>query len=306
MIQTLVLLVVLSFIAFSLVEIMPGDPASAILGSTATKEQILQLRKEMGLDLPFYERYGNWLWDVFHGDLGWSYMYSEKISDLIAQRLPITMYLSLLAILLSVILGIAAGIYCAIKRNSFLDQILSVTANIGVSAPSFWLGLLGIYVFALKLHLLPVQGWTSPFDDFVMSIKQAVMPVILMAIPSIAVMTRQTRSAMLEVIRQDYIRTAWSKGLAEQVVIYRHALKNSLIPVVTLLGMQLRIFVGGSVLVETIFNIPGMGRLLVAAAFNKDFLVVQAGVLIIGAVVCLANMLVDISYAWIDPRIKYH
>jgi peptide/nickel transport system permease protein len=305
-IQTLVLLVLLSLIAFSLVEIMPGDPASAILGNTATREQILELREEMGLDQPFMVRYGNWLWDIVHGDIGWSYMYSEKISFLIAQRLPITMYLSLLAIVLSVILGVTSGIYCAIRRNGFLDQIISVSANIGISAPSFWLGILGILVFGLTLKWLPIQGWTSPFDDFVMSTKQAVMPVILMAIPGIAVMTRQTRSSMLEVIRQDYIRTAWSKGLTERMVVSRHALKNGLIPVVTLLGMHLRVLVGGSVLVETVFNIPGMGRLLVAAAFNKDFMVVQAGVLIIGLIVCLANLLVDISYGWIDPRIKYN
>jgi peptide/nickel transport system permease protein len=305
LIQTLVLLFLVSLLAFSLVEIMPGDPASAVLGSGATQEEILELRDEMGLNEPFLERYGNWLWEVVHGNMGWSYTYRENISTLVAERLPITMYLASLAIILSVILGIPAGIFCAIRRNSFLDQIVSLTANIGISTPSFWLGILGILFFAMKLKWLPAQGWTSPLDDFVLSTKLAVMPVILLAIPGIAVLTRQMRSSMLEVIRQDYIRTAWSKGLTERMVVVRHSLKNGLIPVVTLLGLHLRVLVGGSVLVEQVFNIPGMGRLLVFAAFNKDFMVVQAGVLLIGAVVCVANLLVDISYGWIDPRIKY-
>jgi peptide/nickel transport system permease protein len=304
--QTLVLLFLVSLLAFSLVEIMPGDPASAILGAGATQEQLLELRHEMGLDQPFMERYGNWLWDIVHGDIGYSYTYHENISTIIIQRLPVTMYLATLAIVLSVILGVPAGIYCAIRRNSFLDQIVSLSANIGISAPSFWLGLLGILLFGMTLKWLPIQGWTSPLDNFALSTKQAVMPVILLAIPGISVLTRQTRSSMLEVIGQDYIRTAWSKGLTERVVIVRHALKNGLIPVVTLLGLHLRVLVGGSVLIEQIFNIPGMGRLLVFAAFNRDFMVVQAGVLLIGGIVCLANLLVDISYGWLDPRIKYH
>jgi peptide/nickel transport system permease protein len=304
--QTLVLLVLVSLLAFSLVVIMPGDPASAILGASATPQEILDLQHQMGLDQPFMERYGNWLWDIVHGDMGYSYNYHENISTLIAQRLPVSMYLASLAIVLSVILGIPAGIFCAIRRNSFLDQMVSLLANLGIAAPSFWLGILGIILFGMTLKWLPVQGWTSPLDDFVLSTKQAIMPIILLAIPGIAMLTRQTRSAMLEVVRQDYIRTAWSKGLTERSVIVKHALKNSLIPVVTLLGLHLRTLVGGSVLVEQIFNIPGMGRLLVFAAFNKDFMVVQAGVLLIGGIVCLANLAVDISYSWMDPRIKYH
>ena len=183
--------------------------------------------------------------------------------------------------------------------------IVSLFANVGVAVPIFWLGVLGIYVFGLNLGWLPIQGWTSPFSDFWKSTQQAVMPVILMAIPSIAVLARQTRSSMLEIISQDYIRTAHSKGLEERVVIYKHALKNALVPIITILGLQLRVLVGGSVLIETVFNIPGMGRLLVTSAFNKDFLVMQGGVLILGLAVCLANLLVDIVYTWVDPRMRY-
>jgi peptide/nickel transport system permease protein len=174
-----------------------------------------------------------------------------------------------------------------------------------MAIPVFWLGILGVYVLGYQLGWLPIQGWTSPLDDFTESLKCTIMPVILLAIPGIAVLARQTRSSMLEVVHQDYIRTAFAKGLTEKIVILRHALKNALIPVVTLLGLQVRILVGGSVLVETVFNIPGMGRLLVAGALNKDFLIVQGGVLLIGALVCLVNLLVDISYGWLDPRFRY-
>ncbi|MGD0795287.1 MAG: ABC transporter permease [Dehalococcoidales bacterium] len=202
-------------------------------------------------------------------------------------------------------MGISAGIICAIRRGGILDQTISVLANLGISVPIFLLGILGIYIFALKLKLLPIMGWTSPGQDFWLSTRQVIMPVIALAIPGIAMMARQTRSSMLEVVRQDYLRTAWSKGLKERQVIIKHALKNALIPIVTLLGLQVRILVGGSVIVEQVFNIPGMGRLLVYASFSKDFIIIQAGVLLIGAIVCLANLIVDISYGWLDPRVRY-
>jgi peptide/nickel transport system permease protein len=178
-------------------------------------------------------------------------------------------------------------------------------ANAGVAIPQFLLGILGIYFFGLQLGWLPMQGFTWPTDDLWLSIKQSIMPVICLAIPGLAVLARQTRSSMLEIIHQDYIRTAFAKGLKEKAVILKHAMKNALIPVVTLIGIQLRFLIGGSVIVENVFGIPGIGRLLVRASFDKDFLIVQGGVLVIGALVCLVNLLVDISYGWIDPRIKY-
>ena len=227
------------------------------------------------------------------------------MGSLIAQRLPITIYLSLLALLLSVVIGISAGIICAVRRGSILDSAITILANTGISLPMFWLGILGIYLFGLKLGWLPIQGYTSPLDDFGLSVRKIIMPVICLAIPSIAILARQTRSSMLEVVRQDYIKTAWSKGLTERVIVVNHALKNALIPIVTLLGLQLRLVVSGSVVVETVFNIPGMGRLLVNATFSKDFITVQAITLVIGIVVLLSNLIVDISYGWLDPRIRY-
>jgi peptide/nickel transport system permease protein len=302
---TLIVLVIVSFLSFSLIHVMPGDPAATMLGLDARPEQIQELRHELWLDRPFIVQYGHWFGNVIQGDLGNSLMYKDPINGIFAERLPVTLYLSLWAFILSTGLGIFLGIICAVRRGSALDQLVSIAANVGIAIPVFWLGILSIYYFGLKLGWLPLQGWTSPFDNFILSSKQAIMPVIMLAIPGIAVLTRQTRSSMLEVVRQDYIRTAYSKGLRERVIIFRHALKNSLIPVITLLGLQVRVLVGGSVLVETVFNIPGMGRLLVTGAFNKDFLVVQAGVLLIGAIVCLANLLVDISYGWLDPRVRF-
>jgi peptide/nickel transport system permease protein len=276
-----------------------------MLGTDASIEQIKALQKQLWLDRPIAVQYIHWLSNALRGDLGTSIMFREPTSEMFAVRLPTTLYLSGIALVLSTLFGITAGVICAIRRGGALDQLVSLTANLGIAIPIFWLGILGVYVFGYQLGWLPIQGWTSPFDDFVESLKYTIMPAILLAVPGVAVLTRQARSSMLEVIHQDYIRTAAAKGLTEKVIIFRHALKNALIPVITLLGLQVRILVGGSVLVETVFNIPGMGRLLVAGALNKDFLIVQGGVLLIGFMVGVANLLVDISYVWLDPRVRY-
>jgi len=302
---TIIVLIIISFFSFLLLYLVPGDPAAAALGLESTPEQVEAYRHELWLDRPFIVQYFHWVGNAVRGDFGQSIAYREPISTIFMERLPITLYLALWAFIFSNILGISAGIVCAIRRGGLLDQTISVLANMGIAVPIFFLGILGIYAFALKLNWLPIMGWTSPGTDFIMSTRQAIMPVIALAIPGIAMMARQTRSSMLEVVRQDYMRTAWSKGLRERRVIIRHALKNALIPIVTLMGLQLRILVGGSVIVEQVFNIPGLGRLLVYAAFSKDFLIIQAGVLLIGLIVCIANLVVDISYGWLDPRVRY-
>jgi peptide/nickel transport system permease protein len=305
LIQTIAVLLIVTIVSFVLLHLTPGDPAAAMLGTDASMEQIKALQHQLWLDRPIAVQYVHWLSNALQGDLGISIMYRDPMIDMFAARLPITLYLSGIALVLSTFMGVAAGIICAIRRGGILDQLVSLSANVGMAIPVFWLGILGVYVLGYQLGWLPIQGWTSPLDDFTESLKCTIMPVILLAIPGIAVLARQTRSSMLEVVHQDYIRTAFAKGLTEKIVILRHALKNALIPVVTLLGLQVRILVGGSVLVETVFNIPGMGRLLVAGALNKDFLIVQGGVLLIGALVCLVNLLVDISYGWLDPRFRY-
>jgi peptide/nickel transport system permease protein len=305
LIMALIVLVLVSMMSFMLIELVPGDPAITTLGVLATQVQIDTLRKEMGLDQPLLVRYGRWMGNVLRGDFGTSMILKRDVTKLIFERLPITLHLVSMALILSTLLGVSAGVVCAVKRGSLLDQTVTVLANIGISVPVFWLGILGVYLLGLRLDWLPVMGYTSPLENFWESSKQVIMPVLCMSLGNLAVMTRQARSSTLEVIRQDYIRTARAKGLMERVVISRHALKNALIPIVTLLGLSLPFLVSGSVLVETVFNIPGMGRLLVNSVFSKDFLLTQAGVLIVGAVVSLANLVVDISYGWLDPRIRF-
>jgi peptide/nickel transport system permease protein len=304
--MAIIVVFIVSLISFLLLQLVPGgDPVRAMLGLDATQEQVDSMRQEMWLDRPVIVQYFHWVGNALHGDLGKSLRYRENVTSLIKQRLPITFHLAFLALLLASIIGITGGIICAIRRGSVLDQIISVLSNGAVAVPIFWLGILGIYVFSLTLGWLPTNGYTSPFDNFWLSTKKIIMPVICISLPTLALITRQTRSAMLEVVRQDYVRTAWSKGLTEQGIIIKHALKNALIPIVTLLGLGLPNLAGGSVLMETVFNVPGMGRLLVQAVLDKDFVVVQAAVLIIGIIISVANLVVDISYGLLDPRIRY-
>jgi peptide/nickel transport system permease protein len=305
LIQTVIVVLLVTIISFLLMQLIPGDPVLTLLGTEATQEQIDALRKELFLDQPLHIQYLHWLNNSLHGDFGKSITMRQKVSTLLATRIPITLYLSLWAFIGSIILGIIFGIVSAVRRGSWIDNVVSLIANVGVAVPVFWLGILGIYLFGLKWGWLPLQGYTSPTVDFVKSTRQAIMPVICLGVPFLAILARQTRSSMLEVIRNDYIRTAMSKGLSERVIIFRHALRNAFIPIVTLIGINLRTIIGGSVLVETVFNIPGMGRLLVQASFNKDFQTVQASLVIMSIITCLSNLAVDISYGWIDPRVRY-
>jgi len=305
LVQTLVVLIIVTFIVFLLLYLIPGDPARTMLGIEASAQDVAALRSQLGLDRPMMAQYGHWLFHVLQGDLGRSIQFHQPVSHLIKTRLPVSIYVGVLALLLSTILGVGGGIISAVRRGTLLDQTITVFANIGVSVPVFWLGILGIYVFALRFNLLPVQGFTSPLQDIGSSIQQIIMPTLCLAMVPLATLARQSRSAMLEVIQQDYIRTAWSKGLKERRIILRHALRNALIPIVTVLGLGVRYVVSGSVLVETVFNIPGMGRLIVSGVFNKDFILVQGCVLIVALVIAITNLVVDISYAYIDARVRY-
>jgi peptide/nickel transport system permease protein len=306
--QGIIILILVTMFVFLAMHLLPGDPLMIYMGTDAgnySPERHAALQRQYGLDKSLPEQYITWINGVVHGDLGISILLREEVGPLIAQRLPITIHLGILALLVSSILGITFGVICALRRGKWMDTVLSVLANLGITVPAFWVGILLMYLFSLRLHWLPVYGYTSPFEDFWLSTRQVLMPVFCLSIFSIATITRQTRSSMLEVIRQDYIRTAMSKGLKERVIVIRHTIKNALIPVVTILGFQVGIIFGGSVLIETVFNIPGMGRLITNAVFEQDYQIVQAGVLLIATFVVLANLLVDISYGWFDPRIRY-
>jgi peptide/nickel transport system permease protein len=308
--MAVVVLVIVTLIVFFVMRLLPGDPLVIFMGraagtGTMSPEQLEYLRVQYGLDKPLMLQYATWMAGIFQGDLGKSIYYHEDVGRLLLERFPVTLHLGLSAYILSSVGGIVLGGLAAIRRGTWIDTLTTTLANIGITIPVFWLGILMIYLFGLRLGWLPIAGYTSPLDDFWLSTKQAVMPVICLAITGLAYIARQMRSSMLEVIRQDYIRTAWSKGLSERIVINKHALKNSLIPVITLLGIGIGMVFGGSVLVETVFAVPGIGRLLVTSVFAQDYVVVQSGTLVISTVIVLSNLLVDISYGWLDPRIRY-
>ena len=305
----LVVLVLVTLFVFLIMRLLPGDPLMLFVGQnelgTLTPEQLIELKHEYGLDKPLFTQYILWAGGILRGDLGYSIFNNESVTRMVKERLPITFHLGVISLILSAFLGITFGVICALKRGKWQDSLFTVLANMGITLPGFWVGILLIYVFSLKLGWLPTYGYTSPFTDFVTSTRQIIMPVFCLALFGIASLTRQTRSSMLEVIRQDYIRTAWAKGLRERLIIVRHTIKNALIPVVTTIGMHVSLVFGGAVLIETIFNIPGMGRLMRDAVFTHDYQVVQGGILIIALVIVLTNIAVDISYGWLDPRIRY-
>lgn len=307
-IQSLFVILIVSTLVFFSMRLMPGDPILMYLSSDemtdATHEELAAIRHEFGLDQPLPVQYVRWLGRVVHGDLGMSIIQRTSVSSEIARRLPITMHLAFVSLLIIMIFGIPFGVISAIRRGNWMDTLTTFLANFGITVPVFWLGILLIYFIGLKLQLLPIFGYTSPLRDFWLNIKQIIMPVICLSIFGTAAIARQSRSSMLEVIHQDYIRTAWSKGLKELVIIKRHALKNSLIPVFTLLGVTVRNLVGGSVIVETVFNIPGMGRFAVTGLLTQDYAVVEGMVLVTAILVTFINLVIDLSYGWLDPRIR--
>jgi peptide/nickel transport system permease protein len=308
--MALIVLLIVSVIVFFIIRLLPGDPLIIYMGQAAQDqaiqgEQIEMLRHQFGLDKPLYMQYFSWLGGIFHGDFGRSIFYHEKVSTLLAERLPKTVYIGFVSLIVGGVLGIVIGMWAAVKRGKWPDKIITPLTYVGISVPTFWLGILMIYTLGLKLHWLPISGYTSPFVDFGLSTRQLIMPVICSALFGIAGNARQMRSSMLETIGQDYIRTAWAKGLKERVIILKHALKNSVIPVITLIGMGIGGILAGSVLIETVFSIPGVGRLLVSSIFGQDYVVVQGVTLVLSVSILFMNLLVDLSYGWFDPRIRY-
>jgi peptide/nickel transport system permease protein len=309
LIQGIFVIILATIVIFIAMRILPGDPLMIYIVeqdiSFITPELKAKLRHKYGLDKNLVMQYFNWIGGLLRGDMGLSIHYQESVSALMAKRVPITLLLGLLSFIISSILGMLTGVLSALRRASLLDNALTSFANFGISVPPFWLGILMIYLLAVNLGWLPAQGYVSPFDDLWESVKHLIMPVFVLSIWGMAFISRQARSSMLEVLRQDYVRTAWAKGLRERVVVLRHVLKNGLIPVVAVIGMRLSFLIGGMVVLENVFNIPGVGRLLVDSVLSQDYQVVQAGILIIAISVVFVNLIIDVCYGWIDPRIKY-
>ncbi|MCK4273273.1 MAG: ABC transporter permease [Dehalococcoidales bacterium] len=306
-----IILLLVTMVVFLFVRLMPGDPLLVYMASfdidrqtSISQENYQNLLHIWGLDRPIPVQYVDWLGKLFQGDLGKSITLQEDIGVLIVERMPRTAYIGFITFVLGTTGGIAAGIVCALRRGTWMDNLITTTANIGMTIPVFWFGILLMYFFAYKLGWLPTSGWTNPFDDFWMSTRQLIMPVASVVVGSIAGMARLTRSCMLEVMRADYVRTAWAKGLSERVIVIRHQLKNAMIPVVTALGGALGMILGGSVFIETVFAIPGMGLLMTNAVFDQDYQIVQAGVLLFGGIIIFSNLVVDILWGWLDPRIR--
>ncbi len=309
LLQSLIVVLLVTIMVFLLVRLLPGDPILVYvsrdeLAGGVAQETIDALRHEYGLDRSLPVQYVTWIWKVLHLDLGDSIFLNNTVSNELARAVPKTLLIGFLGLFLAIIMAIPAGVLAAIRRGTWIDTGVTLFANVGVTIPIFWLGIMLIEIFALWLGWLPVQGYTSPLKDFGEGISKIILPVLCLAFFPLCALTRQTRSGMLEIIRQDYIRTAWSKGLREATIIRRHALKNTLLPVVTVIGMMARVTIGGQVLIESVFNIPGMGRLAVEGLQNQDFAVVQGVVLTTAVIVTTINLIVDLSYGWLDPRIR--
>ena len=310
LIQSLIVVFLVTIGVFLLMRMLPGDPVLMYVSmddynSVTSDAELAALRHQFGLDKSLLMQYLDWIGGVLKGDLGTSIFLDVTVISEIGRAIPKTMLIGSIAFFISVFIGISFGIIAAVRRGRWIDSVVTILANIGITAPIFWVGIMLIHVFAVTLGWLPTQGYTSILDDPALGIKKLIMPVICLAVFPMAGISRQTRSAMLEVVRQDYIRTAWSKGLTEAYINLRHALRNAIIPIVTLAGMQIRVIFGGQVLIETVFNIPGMGRLAVEGLQNQDYAMVQGIILIIAIIVTTINLLVDLSYGVIDPRIRY-
>jgi len=309
LISAIIILIFLTVVIFFAMRLLPGDPLMIYVAqsqfSNIGQDALQQLRIEYGLDKPMLVQYFTWAGHVLQGDLGKSIFFNQSVGKLIARRLPITINIGAVAFVVATVLGTLTGLMAGLRRGKLVDQLVTPLAYVGITIPVFWLGVVMVYLFGVTLHWLPIGGYTSPFTNLWLNAKQLIMPVICECVLGLASLSRQMRSSVLEVARQDYIRTAWAKGLQERAIVIKHMLKNSLIPIITLMGFAIGGIFGGSVLVETVFNIPGMGRLMVNSIFNQDYVVVQATTLIFGALVLLVNLIVDISYGWLDPRIKY-
>ena len=300
-------LLIVSLCVFSLTNLLPGDPVHALLGDevATTPEVEARLREELGLNDPLPVQYLRWLGNALRGELGTSIQSKQKVTEALGNRLPVTLQLALVAWCIGIAIAVPFGIIAALNRNSWIDQLATVLALSGVAVPAFWMGLMFILVFAVWFKLLPPSGFVSIWDNPVSALQHLALPAITLGVHQTGTLTRQTRSAMLEVLGQDYVRTARSKGLREQRVVVVHALRNAMLPILTVLGIQAGALVGGTVVVEQVFAIPGMGRLAVSSVFAQDIPVIQGVVLVAASAVLLANLVTDLAYGVLDPRIRY-
>lgn len=293
-----------TIIISSLLYFTPGDPVRVMLGFRANEEAVARIRAELGLDKPFYVRYLKWLGNTARGNLGRSLQRNEDVLDMIRERLPATLELTIFAVIVAVLLAIPIGVISATKANTIFDNILSASALFWVSMPGFWIAMIAMLLLSMKLNIFPISGRGGPLWT-IEGMRYLALPGLILGIRQVAIISRLIRAGMLEILNEDYVRTARSKGLAERIVIYKHALRNAMIPTVTIFGMQIPEILSLSVIIEVVFTWPGTGRLLVDAVFKRDYTLVQGIVFIYSLLVILMNLIVDLLYVYIDPRIKY-
>jgi peptide/nickel transport system permease protein len=302
---TIPVMIVVAVFVFALLHLSPGDPAAIIAGDNATAADIARIRAKLGLDQPLPIQFGDWVWHLAHGDLGISIFTNLPVSALIAQRVGPTVALTISTLCVSIVAAIPMGVLAAWKAGTWVDRVVMLFAVVGFSVPIFVLAYILIYVFAIATNLLPVQGYVSPVDGLGPFLSHLVMPSFALGITFTALIARITRASMLEVLAQDYIRTAHAKGLSNEKVLLRHALKNAAVPIATIIGIGVALLIGGVVVTETVFAIPGLGRLTVDAILRRDYPIIQGIILIFSAAYVVVNLLVDLSYAFLDPRIRF-
>ena len=304
-VQLVVVLVLMSIIVFSLVHLIPGDPVDVIMGEGHDDPVVYEaLRREMRLDKPIVEQYAYWCWDLLHGNFGKSAITHEPVLEMILKRFPATFLLAMVSAVVAILISIPAGIIAAVRQNTWADYLAMSISLGGISIPNFWLGIMLILVFSQMFGLLPSMGYVPLFENPLQASLRLIMPAITLGTAMAASLTRFTRSEMLEQLNQDYVRTARAKGLKEKVVILRHVLKNSMIPTITIVGLQVAGLLEGAVITETVFAWPGVGRLAIQAVFERDYPLIQGIVLCAAAIYVFVNLIVDIIYTWLDPRVK--
>jgi peptide/nickel transport system permease protein len=305
LVATIPVMLLVAVIVFLLVHLAPGDPASVIAGDNATSDQIAAIRASLGLDEPLWKQFAIWMGNVLRGDLGQSLFWNQSVAELILQRTEPTLSLTITTLLLAVTVAITLGVLAAWKAGSLLDRTVMGIAVTGFSVPVFVVGYLLVFVFAIQLRWLPVQGYRPIAEGFWPWLERLILPSIALGLAYVALIARITRTTMLEVLSEDYMRTAEAKGVATRPMLLKHALKNAAVPIVTIVGIGVALLIGGVVITETVFNIPGIGRLVVDAIARRDYPIIQGVILVFSAVYVLVNLAVDISYTFFDPRVRY-
>lgn len=305
LVATIPVIILISVITFFAMRLLPGDPALAILGEEGDPAVAAVLREELGYNKPVVVQYFDWIGNAFQGDFGDSRRSGDSVAALVSDRLEVTVELGILSMILAIVIAIPIGLLAGSRPNTPFDYGGTLFAVLGAAIPNFWLALVLILVFAVELGWFPALGWTSFRDDPVENLRGLFLPALAIGVAQAAVLARQTRAAMVEVLRQDYVRTARAKGLRERTVIVRHGFRNALIPVITILGLQVSNVVGGAIIIETVFSLPGVGKLLIDSIFSREFPTVQALALMVAVAVAMSNLFVDVAYAYLDPRIRY-